>query len=402
MKKQTTIFMTGATGFVGSNLAYEFLNHGYSLKLLVRGENAEQKIDSLFYKLYYKPEEYSKFKKRVEIIKGDITKENLGISVQDIERLSQEIGSVFHCAASVSFDESEKEEIEKQNVGGTKNLLEFMCRLKLHELHYMSTAYVAGQRIGIVYEDELDKGQSFNNTYEESKFKAERLVKSYGERYNIETTIYRPAIIVGDSKTGRTSSFWGFYSLVKSLYTLIRIFKEDLKRNGRRSNSSGVYYKDKVLYMPLRVRGIPDKTLNLVPIDYVVNVVMRIFKDKNTHSKIYHVTNPNPATLEYIQRLVCDCLDVSGVKIAEPLDFQTKPINQWEEFFSECIQNFAPYLQKEEPTFSNKNTQEVLNGTNIRCPHITKNLISKLISYCIDTDWGKKINESLLHTAINY
>jgi len=392
MKKQKTIFLTGATGFVGSNLSCEFLNHGYKLKLLVRNENAEERLDNLLSQLFSHQEEYNKVKEGLEIINGDITKENLGVSLRDIDKLSREVDTVFHCAASVSFDETEKDIIEKQNVKGTKNILEFMRRFNLCELHYISTAYVAGQRKGVVYEDELDEAQSFNNTYEESKFKAEKLVRSYKEQYNITATIYRPAIIIGNSRTGKTSSFWGFYSLVKSMYLLLKIFKEDLKRNGERSKLAGVCYKGNLVYIPLRVQGIANKTLNLLPIDYVVDVIMRIFKDETNYNRTYHITNPSPPTLGDINKLVSDSLGISGVKIADPLDFQANPMNQWEDFFAETIKKFAPYLQKEEPIFSNKNTQKVLNGTDITCPYISKNLAAKLISYCIDTDW-KKINQ---------
>lgn len=402
MQKQKTIFITGATGFVGSNLAYAFLNQGHNLKCLVRGKNAEERVNNLFRQLYKDTEEYNKAKAKLEIISGDITKKNLGILIREAKRLSREIESVFHCAASVSFDEAEKDKIKKQNIGGTENLLNFMHQNELHELHYISTAYVAGQREGVIYEEELNKGQIFNNTYEESKFKAEELVRSYSQRYNLKTTIYRPSIIVGNSKNGKTTNFGGFYSLVKCLCNLIKIFKEDLKRGGRRAGVAGVYYKGNLLHMPLRIEGIAGKTLNLVPIDYVVNVIIRVFNDEVHYNKTYHITNPNPPTLGYIQKAVCDSLCVSGVEIADTSDFKIKPMNQWEEFFSKSINNFTPYLKRQEPLFSDRNTQEILKGSNIKCPSITGDLISRLISYCIDTDWGKKNNESLLHSSINY
>lgn len=391
MKKQKAIFITGATGFVGSNLAFELLNHGYRLILLVRGKKVKERVDSLLWHLYRHSEEYNKVKDRLEIINGDITKKNLGISSKDMGKLTQEVNKVFHCAASVSFNESEKNAIKKHNVDGTKNILEFMLRLNLNELHYMSTAYVVGQKTGAVYEEEVGEEQSFNNTYEESKFKAEKLIKKYKENHDISTTIYRPAIIIGNSRTGKTSSFSGFYSYVKSLYLLVQIFKKDLERDGRKSKLAGVYYKGDLLHMPLRVSGLTNKTLNLVPINYVVDVVIRIFKRENSRNKVYHITNPNPPTLEHTQRLISDSLRISGVRIVDPLDFRTNPMNRWEKFFAKTIKSFIPYFQNEEPIFLNRNIQKVLNDTHIKCPCITENLISRLISYCVDTDWGKNI-----------
>ena len=388
--KTKTIFITGATGFVGSNLACEFLRHGYQLKLLVRGENPQERVDNLFCQLYGRPEEYHKAKERLEIIKGDITKENLGICAHEIDRIRHEINFVFHCAASVSFDEAEKSQIEEQNVYGTKNILDFMCRLNLRELHYISTAYVAGQRIGVVYEDELDNGQTFNNPYEESKFRAEQLVREYRDKYSLKTTIYRPAIIIGNSKTGRTSSFVGFYGLIRNLWMLKELFKADLQRGGRRAMAAGVLSKNDVLYLPLRVHGLISKTLNLVPIDYIVDVIIRIFKKEESHNKTYHLINPSPPTIGYIQRSVNMSLKIDGVRIVEPKEFQTKPMTPWESFFSKSIKNYAPYLEREEPMFSADNTQYILNGTSIRCPFISAGLISKLIFYCIHANWGKR------------
>lgn len=392
MIKQKAIFITGATGFVGSNLTFELLNHGYRLILLVRGKKVKERVDTLLCRLYRHPEEYNKVKDRIEIINGDVTKKNLGISMKDMGKLNKEVNKVFHCAASVSFNESEKDEIEEHNVNGTKNVLEFMRRFNLNELHYMSTAYVVGQKTGVVYEGEAGEEHFFNNTYEESKFKAEKLIKKYKEKYGIITTIYRPAIIVGNSKTGKTSSFGGFYSYVKSLYLLVQIFKKDLERDGRKSKLAGVYYKGDLLHMPLRVSGLASKTLNLLPINYVVDVIIRIFKSEISHNKIYHITNPNPPTLEHTQRLISDSLGVSGVKIVDPLDFRINPMNRWEEFFAKTIKSFTPYFQKEEPMFLNRNIQKVLSDASIKCPCITENLISRLISYCIDTDWGKNIS----------
>ncbi len=391
MKKQKAIFITGATGFVGSYLSYKFLNHGYRLMLLVRGENVKERVDSLLCRLYRHPEEYNKLKNRVKVINGDITKKNLGVSPKIIDKLSQEVDKVFHCAASLSFDEAKKDKIENQNVDGTKNMLEFMRRLNLHELHYISTAYVAGQRTGVVYEDELDEEQSFNNTYEESKFRAEKLVRKCRKEYDIVSTIYRPAIIVGNSRTGKTSSFLGFYSYVKSLYLLIRMFKKDLEKDGKKSKLAGVYYRGDLLHMPLRVQGLTNKTLNLLPIDYAVDVIMRIFESETNHNKTYHITNPHPPTLEHVQRSISDSLGVSGVEIVDPLNFQTNPMNQWEKFFAETIKSFAPYFYKEEPVFSNTNTQKALKGTSIKCPYIAENVIPRLISYCVNTGWGKNI-----------
>lgn len=388
--KPKTIFITGGTGFVGSNLSYELLKHGYKLKLLARGENAKQRIEKLFNRLFDQQEEYNRAQERLEVIKGDVTKENLGIPSEVTEKISHQIDAIFHCAASTSFEEAKREEIEKQNIEGAKNILEFALRLGNPEFHFMSTAYVCGNKKGIFYEDELDAGQEFNNYYEESKLQAEKLIKEYEDKFNIKAVIYRPAIIVGNSKTGRTSNFLGFYSLIGATYLLLKLFKEDLNKGGKRALKAGVSFKGKELHIPLRVPAIANKTLNIVPIDYVIDVIMKIYKSQSGFGKTYNIVNPNPPTIGYIQRAVCLRLDISGIKIVDPKEFTIAPMTPWEEFFIKYIKSFSPYLQQEEPIFSDRNTQEILNGTHIKCPYISEKLISKLIDYSIENNWGRK------------
>jgi len=127
-----------------------------------------------------------------------------------------------------------------------------------------------------------------------------------------------------------------------------------------------------------------------VPIDYVVDVIITVFKKKEAHHKTYHIINPSPPTIGYIQRSVNAILRVKGVRMVESKEFQVDPMTSWERFFSKGIKNYAPYLEKQEPIFSANNTQDILNGSSIRCPFITTGLISKLISYCINTNWGKR------------
>lgn len=395
MKDVKTILLTGATGFVGSNLAYEFLKKGYNLKLLVREKNnddAEERIDKILSIFFDNHIEYKNVKNKIEVITGDITFENLGIPATVLKRLCLEVDAVFHCAALTTFDEGKKKELEEQNVKGTKNVLDFTLKLSNPDFHYMSTAYICGQEDGIFYEDDLDIGQKFNNSYEESKFKAEQLINEYRKEFDIKTTIYRPSIIVGDSKTGKTTNFSGFYSVIKAIYLLIDIFKEDLKRAGKRSSEAGVYYEGNVLNIPLRIPANAGKTLNIVPIDYTVDVVLKILKLQSASGKTYHVVNPNPPTIGYVLKIIFDLFNTSGIKMVTPDEFKLKPATPWEEFFYETIRSFGfdPYLHGKEPIFSVKNTQKNLNRIQIKCPKITKKLIQKLIYYCLKSNWGKR------------
>src|SRR5205823_4708900 len=151
----------------------------------------------------------------IEVVGGDIAERRLGLDVATWERLTAEVTRVYHLAAiydlAVPVDVA-----QRVNVDGTGNVLELcLAAPNLERLAYVSTAYVAGRRTGVVYEHELVMGQGFKNHYESTKFQAEVWVRA--RLREIPTTIYRPAIVVGDSRTGETEKFDGPYYILRTI-----------------------------------------------------------------------------------------------------------------------------------------------------------------------------------------
>jgi thioester reductase-like protein len=155
------VLMTGATGFVGMELLRRFIERGdRRIHALVRAADDEAAAERL------------PAHARLSAVAGDIEQPGLGLSEENRERLAQDVTTVVHCAASVSFDLS-LEESRRVNVDGTRNVVDFAQRCRrLERLTYVSTAYVAGEPRGLFREDQLDVGQRFRNTYERSKFEA--------------------------------------------------------------------------------------------------------------------------------------------------------------------------------------------------------------------------------------
>jgi long-chain acyl-CoA synthetase len=151
---------------------------------------------------------------RLTAVAGDIEQRALGLASRTRERLRREVTTVLHCAASVSFD-LPLDESRAVNVEGSRRVLEFArsCR-RLERFSYVSTAYVAGEPGGLFREDDLAVGQRFRNPYERSKFEAELALRSEGRELPLQ--ILRPSIVVGDSNTGRTSSFNVLYGPLKA------------------------------------------------------------------------------------------------------------------------------------------------------------------------------------------
>ena len=215
---------------------------------------------------------------RIELAAGDITDRRLGLEPGVYDRLAGEVKRVFHLAAI--YDLAVPLEVaQRVNVDGTGNVLDF-CRAAegLERLAYVSTAYVAGKRTGVVYEHELVMGQEFKNHYESTKFQAEVWVRDELDR--IPTTILRPAIVVGDSATGETEKFDGPYYILRAL---------------SRSQRMG---------QPMPQFGRSGAAFNVVPVDYVVAAMVAAAGDPATLGQTLHLVDPDPLSAHELVELL--------------------------------------------------------------------------------------------------
>ena len=226
------VFLTGATGFVGREILSRFLERDdRQIFALVRAADDDEAAGRL------------PAHPRLTAVAGDIEEDGLGLSRTSTARLQSEVTTVLHCAASVAFD-LPLDESREVNVEGTRRMVEFAHSCpRLRRFSYVSTAYVAGEPNRIFREDELAVGQRFRNAYERSKFEAEIVVRRQGADLPIQ--ILRPSIVVGDSRTGRTSSFNVLYGPLKA------------------------FARGAVPAIPAR----RDSPVDIVPVDYVADRV---------------------------------------------------------------------------------------------------------------------------------
>ncbi len=388
---EKAIFLTGSTGFLGSNLIPKFIESGYYLKLLVRAKknNAYARVRQTLSRVCNDNDQLSMIMTKIEIAEGDLTKKNLGLSEDATKGFFSDISDVFHCAGAVSFDEEKEEIVRSNNIEGTKNILSFIEELPRVHFHYMSTAFVCGRKTGRVREDDLDQEQEFNNAYEESKCNAEKLVRDWSIQNKIKTTIYRPSIIVGDSQTSKTQSTFGLYGILRIMDITAQGVKLKYKKASHSMKTTGVRFNNGIFFVPTRVIGKPNKTLNLVTIDYVREAIIRIFNSKNNIGKTYHITNPCPPKVELLKNCLCETLKIKGIKFVPLETFKRKPMESWERLFNNNIKMYTPYLLLEEAKFDDSNTRALLRGTGIKEAKLDKRLVLKLMKYSHSTNYGK-------------
>lgn len=192
-----TVALTGGTGLLGRFLLCYLLKSNSKIILLIRAETqakAENKAIDILKGDFY-------FKDRIKILRCDLAQENLGLSHKEYFSFTRETTHILHSAASTSFTQS-IDNARKNNVETTKRILDIARGCKgIKRLGFISTAFVAGNRSGIILEEEFEHTSGFLNTYEKSKYEAEGLVRSMTNR--IPIVIFRPSLIVAPfNKTG--------------------------------------------------------------------------------------------------------------------------------------------------------------------------------------------------------
>ena len=361
---------------------------GYELKLLMRPHGGIIDIDGYLMGNFEDTARDKSISQNLEIFEGDITVPFLGLDEGVYKRLTYEVDEVFHCAAATNFESRRAVELMDINVYGTENMLRFARSGKPKRFHYVSTAYVAGRQNSVVFEDELVNEPYFNNEYERTKFLAEKMVVEYAKSTGIPYTIYRPSIIVGDSKTGVTCRYDNLYIFAKVLSNI---------ENGCVRNQGGSMNKfhkrmtvnDRGVPVPIRVPGDPNAFVNLVPLDYVADVITEIMIKRETVDKIFHIVNPNPPTVEKLRDLLISILEIKNIDLTIDGEMDGKLLRTAERLYLRRTRTYYSYLFSK-LRFDSNNTTAALRDTDIHCPAINYKLLKILLNYAVSHNWGER------------
>ena len=258
-------FLTGFPGFLGSALAPRLLaRDDAGLVCLVQPRwraLAETRAREI--------EREAGRPGAIRLVDGDLTRPDLGLG-DGYDALRASVREVYHLAAVYDLG-VEAGLAERVNVDGTRHVLRFIGGTGAR-LHYVSTCYVSGRHAGAFSEDDLDVGQAFYNHYERTKYQAELDVRA-AMAAGLATTVYRPSIVVGDSRTGATQKYDGPYAIVRWL----------LRWRGA---------------APLPVFGDPSRAfVNLVPQDFVIDALDALSRRADTTGATFALADPAPLTV---------------------------------------------------------------------------------------------------------
>ena len=295
----------------------------------------------------------------VEVVDGDV----VDIVPEELVKLDvlKDVDRVFHCAADVNLGKDPTGKTFKINYGGTINMVKLAQLLNVKELHYVSTAYVAGKISGRAAEEQaLNSG--FNHPYEESKFKAEMLVRNSG----IPFSIYRPAIVTGRRSDGRIRKPLAFYRLLEFLGK----FKS---HNCTRAGVSPLEW----INMSMAFSTVPSEHVYFVPIDYVQEAITALFQKPVTNTA-YHITGDSPLSVKQIRDTICGVLRLDGLTVGmnDSAQVDTK-------LMARFVGDLFPYFSSD-IVFDQSNVKKVMGEKFLDWEYGTKGLEILIRSYYKD------------------
>lgn len=374
-KHRSHALVTGVTGLLGQYLMRDLILGGHPVAVLVRSsdrESAVQRVNSI---LTHFENEHHQSLPRPIIIDGDVCKPSLGLTKRQIRWVAENCDSILHNAASLQFFGGHRSaEPWRTNVGGTERVLELARRTEIGELHYVSTAYVCGKGSSPVFESDLDRGQEFRNDYEHSKFDAEQLVQAAKHLHS--KTIYRPVVIAGDSQTGYTSTYHGLFLYLRLIATIVPMLRQDSE--GRIETS---------VQLPLD----GDEPRNLVPVDWVSQVITRLFSDRSAHGRTYHLSPDECLTTKEFIDYCCEYFHTYGVQYVG-----RNGTRECQSELARLFENVQIYQDYEigDPHFDKSNLLKFAG--HLPCPRIDKETIFRFIEFGQANRWGKSLRNPVL------
>jgi NAD(P)-dependent dehydrogenase (short-subunit alcohol dehydrogenase family) len=253
-------FVTGASGFIGRRLVRKLLQRrGAVVHFLIRDASPERVQPLLDY--------WGVDASRAIAVQGDLVQPGLGMKVADRKKYDGKIAHFFHLAAIYDLKADADSQL-RVNVDGTRNVVAFANAIKAGRFHHVSSIAAAGLYEGIFREDMFDEAEGLDHPYFATKHDSEKVVR---DECKVPFLVFRPGLVVGDSKTGEMDKIDGPYYFFKLIQRMRQLLPP---------------------WMPMI--GLEGGRINIVPVDFVVDAMDHIAHAKSHESDCYHLVDPEP------------------------------------------------------------------------------------------------------------
>jgi nucleoside-diphosphate-sugar epimerase len=382
-------FLTGGTGFLGSHIAVRLLREGYRVRLLARSDNHRPAADRVREILdwFGLP---AADRRGLDVAEGDITRPGLGLRPEALAEALRETDEVIHCASNTSFSERKRAEIEAVNGGGLANVLDFARRSGARFFHHVSTAFVAGRAAGTCLE-RLTRPPGFHNPYEETKWLGESAAESACRDAGLRLSIYRPSIVYGDSRTGRSLLFNAIYYPVRAALVLKDLFEKDIReRGGKKASEMGVRLEaDGSIRLPMRIETVPQGGINVIPVDFFADAFMALLEGA-PEGGIFHIVNGGAKRIEDIIDYSSRLFRLSGIRACPAAEFAASSRNPLEALYDHSIEAYRPYM-RDTRIFDTSNSRPILERKGLACPELDYDVFARCMSYAVEAGWGARL-----------
>lgn len=338
-----TVLLTGASGALGTELAARFSRDGDQVLCLMHSDTELRRAGGRTVS------RRARSGGSVILLAGDVTQQGFALNADAARMVRASVDLVVHAAAVTDFGKPAALYTDV-NLAGTAHALELAGEIGAPLVH-VSTAYVAGRRQGLVLESELDRGQAFSNEYERSKFEAEQLVER-AVAGGAQVTVVRPSIVVGRRRDGATRDF-------KNIYVMLKLVTSGRIR---------------------RVPGLPDATLDLVPVDDVVDVVDAASRGlAGWTGQCLHAVG-GPVTLADISRIVAEYPSLTLPEYVPPANFVPESLADGKRaIYERYVRHYEPYLSGR-ARFDDRNTQRIHPHTRLSPDTLLRRLLDHSVA----------------------
>ena len=322
-----TAIVTGANGFIGSHIVYRLLAEGSRVYALGRGTATSQWSDRVIAAL--------REVGNITDCPGELCCHEIDLNAQEMRLdfvfrndYSPTETTLFHVAGDTHFTPPDLALQRQVNVQSAVNIVSAFQGHIATAIH-VSTAFVAGNRKGLIREPDLDCGQEFRNSYEKSKFDAEVLLAEHCRKHDVGLVIVRPSIITNDRESGRASTFTHLNALVEVISRLQERYRI----------SDG-----QVVSKRIRLMADPEARPNLAPVDSIIPPLLQIAESSAAPGRVFHLCHPKPQSNVQLVELICEAFKVKGKLALEFLESIPRPMSRTEEMILRSLKPYAPYL----------------------------------------------------------
>lgn len=371
--------VTGATGFVGAFLADALLRAGREIICLVR-PNPDQpgSIDDRLYRVF----EHVRPGKGVRAtcaVSGDIVLPLAGVSSEDRRVLRGTVDEIWHCAAATSFA-LPADTVFRTNVTGTEMLLDLAEDLQAKRFRLISTAYVCDCTRLYAEEGPITRTDGFRNAYEKSKRNAEeRVLSRVGTGDYIDGSIFRLPVTLGDFREGITTQYLGYYSLAKAIPELHRVLQRWDANN---------------IDAHVRILCVPGATVNILPVDRVVDTIVRCVDSSDECNGVFHITNGTAPTVRFLYETTLQFFGIAGVQVMEgetrmPLVVPARSdvkAKRCASLLRQSMKYYVPYMSGE-PRFLRATLEQRIGSDNLPDVDIDAMYLGRVLRFALEHDW---------------